>query len=77
MEATPEFWTPQKLTNEEIGKICNWLWRWQSACVSSDSIAQDFIEGGELLPSQKLDPAFVTAMRHIESLVRHIGAISE
>ncbi|MGI0023405.1 MAG: hypothetical protein ACRD9Q_11175 [Nitrososphaeraceae archaeon] len=75
MEATPEFWTTQELTEKELADICTWLWRWQAACVSGDTIAQDFIKEGEQLPSQKLDPAFRTAMDHVQSLVRHIGAL--
>ena len=73
--ATPESWTTQKLTEEEINGICKWLMTWQAACVSGDCIAQDFIKEGELLPSQKLDPAFKTAMHHVESLIRHLGAL--
>ena len=75
MDATPEFWTTQELTEKELADICTWLWRWQAACVSSDTIAQDFIKEGEQPPSQKLDPAFRTAMGHVQSLVRHIGAL--
>lgn len=73
--ATPECWTTQELTEEEINGICKWLMAWQSACVSGDCIASDYVEKAEDLPSQKLDPNFVTAMRHVESLVRHLGAL--
>jgi hypothetical protein len=48
---------------------------WQKACVSGDAIASDYVEKAEDLPSQKLDPAFKTAMKHLESLVRHLGAL--
>jgi hypothetical protein len=75
MQATPECWTTQELTEAEINEICTWLMTWQQACVSSDTIASDFVEKAEDLPSQKLDPAFKTAMRHVESLIRHIGAL--
>lgn len=75
MQATPEWWTPQELTTAEISDICTWLMAWQKACVSGDCIAQDFVREGELLPSQKLDPNFKTAMHHVESLIRHIGAL--
>ena len=77
MEATPELWTTQELSKKELSEICTWLMAWQKACISSDAIAADAIKDGELLPSQKLDPAFKTAMRHIESLIRHIGAVSK
>lgn len=77
MQATPELWTTQELTEAEINEICSWLMAWQSACVSGDTIASDFIEDGELLPSQKLDPNFKTAMRHLESLIRHVGALNK
>jgi len=73
MDAT-EFWTPQELTEAELSGICTWLMAWQCACVSGDSLAQDFIKEGELLPSQKLDPALKTAMNHMQSLIRHIRA---
>jgi hypothetical protein len=76
MQATPECWTTQKLTEAEINGICNWLMAWQKACVSSDAVASDFVEKADELPSQKLDPAFKTAMKHVESLIRHIGAIN-
>lgn len=71
MNATPEFWTPQELTEKELNEICTWLMAWQKACVSGDCIASDL---GELLPSQKLDPNFKIAMGHVQSLVRHIRA---
>jgi hypothetical protein len=74
MNATPEFWTPQELTEKELNEICTWLMAWQKACVSGDCIASDFLEEGELLPSQKLDPNFKIAMGHVQSLVRHIRA---
>lgn len=75
MEATPECWTTQELTEQELTGICTWLMCWQSACVSGDSLASDFLEEGELAPSQKLDPNFRKAMDHLQSLVRHIGAL--
>jgi len=74
MNATPEFWTPQELTDKELNDICSWLMAWQRACVSSDCLASDFTEDGQLLPSQKLDPNFKTAMNHVQSLIRHIRA---
>lgn len=75
MQATPEFWITQELTDTEINGICTWLMAWQKACVSGDAIASDYVEKAEDLPSQKLDPNFKTAMRHLESLIRHIGAL--
>lgn len=75
LKATPEFWTTQELTEAEISEICTWLMAWQKACVSGDAIASDYVEKAEDLPSQKLDPAFKTAMKHLESLVRHLGAL--
>lgn len=75
MQATPEWWTPQELTETEITEICSWLMAWQKACVSGDAIASDYVEKAEDLPSQKLDPNFKTAMQHLESLIRHIGAL--
>lgn len=75
--ATPESWTPQELTEEEINGICKWLMTWQMACVSGDCIASDYVEKAEDLPSAKLDPAFKTAMHHVESLVRHLRALKE
>lgn len=74
MDANPTFWTPQVLDEKGLNDICNWLFAWQKACVSCDSIASDFFEEGEKLPSQRLDPAFKVAMGHIESLIRHIRA---
>lgn len=74
MDATPEFWTPQELTETELNKICAWLMAWQRACVTSDCLAQDFTEEGALLPSQQLDPNFKVAMGHIQDLIRHIRA---
>ena len=75
MEATPECWIIQELTECQLNEICTWLMRWQSACVSADTIAQDFLDEGDKFPSQLLDPNFKTAMLHVESLIRHIGAI--
>lgn len=72
--ATPESWTPQNLTDEEINKICRWLMAWQSACVTSDSLAADFNALEETLPTQRLDPTLKRAMHHVESLIRHIHA---
>lgn len=77
MQATPEWWTPQELTTAEISEICTWLMTWQKACVSGDCIASDYVEKAEDLPSAKLDPAFKTAMHHVESLVRHLGALRQ
>lgn len=74
IDATPEFWTPQELTEKEIVEICNWLMAWQKAMVTSDCLASDFYLAEEL-PSSKLDPAFLRAMHHVESLVRHIHAL--
>jgi hypothetical protein len=77
MDATPDFWTPQELTETELNKICTWLMAWQKACISSDSLAQDFLETGQQLPSQQLDPNFKIAMGHVQSLIRHIRARAE
>lgn len=77
MEATPEFWTPQKLTKKELNKICTWLMAWQKACVNADTLAADFLEDGDAPPSQLLDGNFKTAMGHIQALVRHIGAMKK
>jgi len=63
----PEFWTPQLLTEVEVGIICNWLMAWQKACKSADCV-----DDGS---SKKLDPAFLTAMDHVQSLIRHIHAL--
>ena len=70
IDVTPECWTPQKLTEEELGKICTWLMRWQSACVTADSVMEENVSG-------KLDPNFRKAMSHIQDLVRHICALRE
>ena len=75
LNCTPEFWTPNLLSETEINEVCNWLMIWQKACVSGDSIASDFVEHASDLPSHKLDPAFKTAMKHVESLIRHIHAL--
>ncbi len=77
MEITPECWTKQRLTEQQLNNICKWLMAWQKACVSGNAIATDFIQDGERLPSQQLDPHFKTAMNHVESLIRHIGALHE
>ena len=77
MQATPEWWIPKELTTAELSDICDWLMAWQKACVSSDCIAEDFIKEGEQLPSQKLDPNFKTAMKHVESLIRHLCALGK
>lgn len=68
MNTSPEFWTPQELTEEELSKICNWLFRWQSACVTANSVCEENVSG-------QLDPAFQTAMSHIQDLIRHIHAL--
>ncbi len=73
--ATPESWTPQELTDEQINEVCRWLMAWQAACVTSDSLAADFSPLEETLPSSRLDPAFLRAMHHVESLIRHIHAL--
>lgn len=65
---TPEFWTPQELTEEELGEICQWLFRWQSACVTANSVMEEDV-------SKQLDPNFRTAMSHIQDLIRHISAL--
>lgn len=70
----PEFWTPQELTPEQLNSICNWLFTWQKACITSDSLANDFLESGDELPSQQLDPDLKVAMHHMEALIRHIRA---
>lgn len=75
MTVTPEFWTPQELTEEEINAICGWLMAWQKACVTADSLASDFNPLEETLPTSKLDPAFLRAVHHVESLVRHLYAL--
>ncbi len=77
MDVTPEFWTPQKLTDEELNKICGWLMAWQKACVTADSLAQDFNPLEETLPTSKIDSSFMRAMHYVEDLVRHIHALKE
>jgi hypothetical protein len=74
MDANPAFWTPQVLEEKELNDICTWLFSWQKACVTSDSLSTDFLEEGEKSPSQQLDPNFKVAMGHIEALIRHIRA---
>jgi hypothetical protein len=74
MNVTPEFWTPEELSEEKINDICEWLMAWQKACVMYDSLAGDVLE--LTLPANKgLDPAFLRAMHHVESLVRHLHAL--
>ncbi len=68
MNVTPEFWTPNKLTETELSKICEWLLAWQKACVTSNSVMEENVSG-------QLDSNFLVAMTHIQDLIRHIHAL--
>jgi hypothetical protein len=68
MDWKPEFWTPQILTESELNDICNWLGRWQAACITASSVTEKPIE---------LDPNFVRAMHNVEALVRHLQGLKE
>jgi hypothetical protein len=77
---TPDFWTPQLLTDDELSKICNWLMACQKATVMAYSVME---EGEPGLPANleecyKSDhPALGVAIAHVEALVRHIRATQE
>jgi hypothetical protein len=73
---TPEFWTPQELTEEEINKICSWLMAWQKAVVTAESL-MDVDPLTQTLLTSRLDSNFLRAMSYVQDLVRHIGALRE
>lgn len=65
---TPEFWTPQLLSENEIGEICNWLYNQQRAWVMAVSVMEEPI---------KEDCSFVVARNYIQDLIRHLSALAE
>jgi hypothetical protein len=75
MNVTPEFWTPQELTEEEINKICDWLMAWQKASVMAQSLMGDDPLTETLAVKELIDPALARAMHHVESLIRHLHAL--
>lgn len=72
MEATPEFWTPQVLTEQELNDVCTWLFRIQSAIVTSNTLMADF----DFEPPP-MDPMLKKAMDNVQALIRHIRATRE
>lgn len=70
---SPDCWTPNILTKEEMTEICNWLGKRQAAAVTYNSLAADFDDAKPM--EQLMDPDLRTAMRHMESLIRHIHGL--
>lgn len=59
---SPEYWTPQLLTEEELGKICQRLMRWQNAATTTSAVCEE-----------KVDTPWYYS--DIQDLIRHIGAL--
>jgi hypothetical protein len=65
MDATINFWHPQKLTEAELNEIATRLFNWQKAWVMAVSVSEEQVEIDEQTRKNKKD---------IESLIRHIAA---